>query len=190
MNATAPTDTREALMTTARTMVQRDGYNALSFRDLAAEIGVKSSSVHYHFPTKGDLAEALLGRYCDDMATFLESLDGKTFEQALDAYTGVFRSGLDGTNRMCIGGMLSAEVNALPPPVRVQIERFGEINTEWLRKIVSAKHKRISADKAAARATAIYAAIEGAQLIARGRGGDPAVFDGIIDAYKASGLLD
>ena len=46
-------------MTAARAMVQARGYNSLSFRELAKEIGIKSASVHYYFPTKGDLGAAL-----------------------------------------------------------------------------------------------------------------------------------
>jgi len=184
-------DMREAIMAAARTTVQRDGYNALSFRDLASEVGIKSASVHYHFPTKPDLAEALANRYCEDMTTFLEevSQNAKTTEAALETYVALFRSGLDGTNRMCVIGMMSAEVNALPPSVTVQLERFAQINTDWLQNVLAIKNPRMAKDKLEARALAIYASIEGAQLIARGRGGDPLLFDEIVAAYKVSGLL-
>ncbi len=60
------TDTRETIMRAARAAVQAHGYNALSFRELAKEVGIKSASVHYHFPTKGDLAAALARRYADE----------------------------------------------------------------------------------------------------------------------------
>ena len=33
-----------------------------SFRDLAAEIGIKSASVHHHFPTKAGMAAAVARR--------------------------------------------------------------------------------------------------------------------------------
>jgi DNA-directed RNA polymerase specialized sigma24 family protein len=39
----------ESIMDAARAMVQARGYNGLSFRELAKEVGVKSASVHYHF---------------------------------------------------------------------------------------------------------------------------------------------
>ncbi|MGO4470103.1 TetR/AcrR family transcriptional regulator, partial [Pseudoduganella sp. RAF53_2] len=41
---------------------------------------------------------------------------------------------------------------------------------------------------AQSRAMAIFAAIEGAQLVARGRG-DPAVFDAILASYRQAGLF-
>ena len=36
-----------------------------SFRELAADVGVKSSSVHYHFPTKEALAAAVIRRWAE-----------------------------------------------------------------------------------------------------------------------------
>jgi len=38
------TDTREAIMAAARATVQAHGYNGLSFRELAKQVGVKSAS--------------------------------------------------------------------------------------------------------------------------------------------------
>ena len=67
-------DMREALLASARTTVQAHGYNALSFRELAKEVGIKSASVHYHFPTKGDLGAALARRYTQDGAAYLAEI--------------------------------------------------------------------------------------------------------------------
>ena len=52
------TDTKQTILEAARRVVQSRGYNALSFRELAKEVGIKSASIHYHFPTKGDLGAA------------------------------------------------------------------------------------------------------------------------------------
>jgi TetR/AcrR family transcriptional regulator, transcriptional repressor for nem operon len=36
-----------------------------SFREIAADVGIKSSSVHYHFLTKGDLAATAVRRWAE-----------------------------------------------------------------------------------------------------------------------------
>lgn len=43
---------KEKILAAAEKRVRHVGYNAVSFRDLAADVGVKSSSVHYHFLKK------------------------------------------------------------------------------------------------------------------------------------------
>jgi len=54
------TDKRTEIETAATEAVQRSGLNNVSFRTLADSVGVKSSSVHYYFAEKSDLANAII----------------------------------------------------------------------------------------------------------------------------------
>jgi TetR/AcrR family transcriptional regulator, transcriptional repressor for nem operon len=183
-------DMREALMSEARAAVQAHGYNALSFRELAKAVGIKSASVHYHFPTKGDLGAALAHRYTEDGAAALEALLARSRDPrwCMDRYVEIFRAALANDNRMCLCGIMGAEYDDLSPAVRTEIDAFAQVNIAWLERVLAlAKPKR---GKAALReqAVAIYAAIEGAQLIARSRG-DITAYDQAVRAYRATGLL-
>ena len=175
------TETRETIMTVAKAMVQARGYNALSFREIAKDIGIKSASIHYHFPTKGDLGAALAKRYTDDAVGYFEQLlaEPLDLEARFQRYIAVFRAALLNDNRMCLYGIMAAEYGDLPPEVRAAVDGFSAANVRWLAPVLGADE---------ARALAVFAAIEGAQLVARGRG-DIAVFDRTIDAYRAAGLM-
>jgi TetR/AcrR family transcriptional repressor of nem operon len=177
-------------MVAAKAAVQSHGYNALSFRDLANVVGIKSSSVHYHFPSKGDLAAALAGRYADEAEVFLEGLlvvqqDHQTLMQT---YTSAFRKALADDNKMCLCGIMAAEYDDLPDAVRAEVDRFTTVNTRWLVRILSARHPGLPKAELESRALAIFAAIEGAQLVARGQKNIKS-FDKVIGAYAAAGLL-
>src|SRR5271154_7619977 len=104
-------DTREAIMAVARKTVQAHGYNRLSFRELAKEVGVRSASIHYHFPTKGDLGAALARRYTEDASAALEGLlvESRNPATCLRKYTDLFRLALENNNRMCLCGIMAAE---------------------------------------------------------------------------------
>ncbi len=54
---------KEAILNAAENKARLGGYNNFSFRELANEVGIKSASVHYHFPTKADLGAELVKRY-------------------------------------------------------------------------------------------------------------------------------
>jgi TetR/AcrR family transcriptional regulator, transcriptional repressor for nem operon len=54
---------RDAILSSAEARMGRDGFHGFSFRDLAADVGIKSASVHYHFPTKADLGVRLMRNY-------------------------------------------------------------------------------------------------------------------------------
>jgi TetR/AcrR family transcriptional repressor of nem operon len=183
-------DTRETIMAAAKSAVQSHGYNALSFRELAKEVGIKSASVHYHFPTKGDLAAALAGRYADEAAVFLEGLLDKPqdHENLMRSYTAAFRKALADNNKMCLCGIMAAEYDDLPEAVRGEVDRFTGVNIRWLITVLSARHPHLTKAELESRALAIFAAIEGAQLVARGQNNIRS-FDKVIGAYSAAGLF-
>lgn len=184
-------DTREKIMRVARKTVQAHGYNALSFRDLAAEVGIKSASVHYHFPTKGDLGAELARRYTEDGRAYLAEVIASYKDQrsCIKKYTDIFRAALVDDNRMCLCGIMAAEREHLPPEVLAEVNAFTELNIEWLSNLLALNAAEPKQKKALRRqALGIYAAVEGAQLLARGQN-DVSIYDDVIDSYRAAGLI-
>ena len=57
--------TAKRLMDLAEAHIRDGGYTGFSFRNLAAEVGIKSANVHHHFPTKAKMAAAVARRYGD-----------------------------------------------------------------------------------------------------------------------------
>lgn len=184
------TDTKEEIMRTGRLMAQAGGYQSLSFRDIAEAVGVKSASIHYHFPTKGTLGAALASRYADDMGAFLGGLtaDHVDITTTLRTYTELFRQPLLNSNRMCLCGIMAAEHDQLPAEVRDQVNRFTEVNVTWLAHLLLLEKIEKTKVKAQRRALAIFSSIEGAQLIARGKN-DVTSYDETIDTYRLVGLI-
>ena len=43
----------------AERLVQSRGFNGFSYADVASELGVTKASLHYHYPGKAELGEAL-----------------------------------------------------------------------------------------------------------------------------------
>src|SRR5882757_2363109 len=184
-------DTKDRIMMAARLTVQDRGYGGLSFRELAKEVGIKSASIHHYFPTKGELGGALAARYTSDFAEYLDGLldEGLDLETCIRKYTDVFRNTLLNENRMCLGGIMAAKHKELPIEVRAEVVKFSEMNVRWLIKVLSlGKSARVATKATQRRALAIFAAIEGAQLVARSRG-DVSAYDEIVEAYRAAGLL-
>jgi TetR/AcrR family transcriptional repressor of nem operon len=183
------TDTREMILAEARATVQAQGYNRLSFRDLAGAVRIKSASVHYHFPTKADLGVAMVRDYCararDHLAAVLEETD--RLGERLRRYTGLFRKALERDGRMCLCGILAAEIDTLPEELRVEVRAFTALNVAWLAQVLANGTPGGAADHDR-RARAILAAILGAQLVARG-GSDIALYDEMVETYRSAGLI-
>lgn len=187
--AIATSDTKDRIMTAARLTVQDRGYGGLSFRELAKEVGVKSASIHHYFPTKGELGSALAARYTSDFLQYLDGLLAGGLDQkaCIRKYTDVFAQTVRNDNRMCLGGIMAAEFKEIPEEVRIEVVKFGEANVGWLVKVLSLGQSE-GGDAVKGQALAIFAAVQGAQLIARSRG-DAKVYDAIVETYRESALL-
>lgn len=180
--------TRDRILISARSVAQARGYGGLSFRDLAAEVGIKAASVYHYFPTKAELGAALARRYWEDAAATLESLSaGSDPLQALSRYPGIFREALLTGNRMCMCSFMAAEYDDLPDLVRKEVRTFANVNVAWLATTLE-DASVVAPSESESRGQAIYAAIAGAQLVARCRS-DVSLYDTLIASYRAAGLL-
>jgi TetR/AcrR family transcriptional repressor of nem operon len=184
-------NSREAILAAATRIAQTYGYNGLNFRDLAADVGIKAPSIYHHFQSKADLGAAVARRYWEDAAAGLDAISAEFADdpvRALHEYpTRVFRRSLENGNRLCLCSFMSAEHDDLPAEVQKQVQAFADVNIAWLSKTLLAAGlvKRAESE---ARARSIFAAVSGAQLMARSRA-DISLFDGLIDGYRAAGLL-
>jgi TetR/AcrR family transcriptional regulator, transcriptional repressor for nem operon len=180
---------REAILAAAQRRAQAHGYNGLNFRDLAEEVGIKAASLYYHFPSKADLGAAVARRYWEDTASGLTSMSAEILDpvECLRRYPEVFRKALAAGNRMCLCSFMAAEYDDLPDAVKQEVQAFADVNVAWLCRLLTAAGM-VSAEESAPRARAIFAAVAGAQLIARSRS-DIALYDSLIDGYRAAGLL-
>lgn len=154
----------QKILEAAEKMVREGGYNAFSFRDIAKEVGIKSSSVHYHFPTKEDLGAAVAAYYTD---TFLNALGEpedwiNAGKDPVKAYVKAFKDALTKDKRMCLCGLLGAEMDGLPPAVAAQTRVFFERNVDWLSRAYALQRGRKGAKE---RAVQTLALLEGAMIV-------------------------
>jgi TetR/AcrR family transcriptional regulator, transcriptional repressor for nem operon len=71
--------------------------------------------------------------------------------------------------------------------VKKEVLAFADVNVAWLTRVLAAATE-MNAEESEQRARAIFAAVSGAQLMARSRA-EISVFDALIDSYKLAGLL-
>jgi len=172
--------TASRILDVAEELVQTRGFDGFSYAHVAAELGVTSPSLHYHFGSKAELGEALIERYA---ARFLEALNGIERDGAdslakLGAYARVYGDVLR-RRRMCLCGMLAAGYDTLPEAMRSAVIRFFDENERWLARVLEegARDGSVAfAGDARDVAQSIISGLEGAMLVARPYG-DAARFD-------------
>jgi TetR/AcrR family transcriptional repressor of nem operon len=133
-------ETADRILEVAVEMAQKRGLAGVSFRDLAAAVGVKSASVHYHFPTKDDLAKALVVRYRQGFELVREEIDRKETraEGKLRRLFAVLSEMYAKGDRICLAAVLAGERDAIGQAVVEELVRFFEDNEKWLDGVVRA----------------------------------------------------
>ena len=154
-----------AIMDAAERRIRLGGFNGFSFREVAADVGVKSSSVHYHFPTKEDLAAAVIHRYADEVAELIDAELAKD-PDPIKVWTRAFRGTLHSEERMCPCTVLGAGSLDLPAQVAAEVKRFFQMCLDKLE----------AAGLSAGKASELLATITGAMVVATALG-DVSAYD-------------
>ncbi len=165
MTDDAPNPTRSRILDVAEERARAGGYGGFSFREIAAEIGIKPASVHYHFPAKADLARAVMERYTDTLLGQLaDSGDpGQPADALLAAFVAEMRRRLAEEELLCLGAVFGAQTAALPLDVAAETRDFFARVTRWLMPLFQRRGAR---DPEAA-ALAFLAQIHGAMIQAK-----------------------
>jgi TetR/AcrR family transcriptional regulator, transcriptional repressor for nem operon len=171
MEKTAQADTATRILDVAEGLAQVRGFNGFSYADIAAELNITKAGLHYHFAGKAELGEALIERYAERFSGALEEIDGSGAEAPakLEAYVRIYADVLR-DKRMCLCGMLAAEYETLPEPMREAIVRFFDDNESWLAKVIEQGRQDGSLrgnGSATDEARTIVSGLEGALLVAR-----------------------
>jgi TetR/AcrR family transcriptional regulator, transcriptional repressor for nem operon len=166
-----PASTRSRILDVAEQLVQVRGFNGFSYADVAAELSITKASLHYHFPSKAALGEALIARYAERFAQALAAIDANITRAPakLDAYANLYAEVLR-QERMCLCGMLAAEYQTLPSPIRDAVVAFLNDNEAWLARVLEHGRRDGSlrfSNTAADTARSIIGGLEGAMLVAR-----------------------
>lgn len=153
---------RDSILDAAEVRVRGGGFVAMSFRDLASDVGIKSSSVHYHFATKHELGEALVARYTEQFSARLDEIDTSNLDTALNGFVGLYAKALVLNETICLCAVMGAEAIGLPEHVNQRTKAFFHLNRDWLETLLSSHGVDTPADTA----SLIVAALEGGMIIA------------------------
>ena len=158
---------RDEILDVAEAMIRDGGFNAFSTRDVADAVGIKSASVHYHFPTKADMGVAVIERYTE---RFLKRLgDPGRFKgevrEIVALYVNSFRETLIRDDKLCLCAVLGAEIGGLPLEVSGHTRVFFDRNLNWLKRALTGP--KMNAAEATAFAVHMLAALEGGMILSK-----------------------
>jgi len=164
--------TAEQIVDIAQELVQKGGFQAFSYRDISARLGIRTASIHYYFPTKALLAEAVVNRVLLDFKQALDDIDTAAADpdDKLAKFCEIFLATFGEGDRLCPMCMLATGQETIPAPVRQGVREFWQGAESWLQALIETGQRqgRFRDDIVAAAASrAILASVEGGMVAAR-----------------------
>ena len=184
MNATA-----DRILDAGQELIQTGGFSAMSFQDIASEVGIRKPSIIHHFPTKAELGVAIIRRYRDTFAAQLQQISeepAKSSWDALEFYFSPYLFLASTPDKVCLCGALAGEIPVLPGVMRVEVKQFIEAHQRWLEEILREGVERgelVLIDSPKSLSRVIFNSLQGSLLVRRSTG-DVSQLKEIINAMR------
>ncbi|QGM21123.1 TetR family transcriptional regulator [Spiribacter sp. 2438] len=132
-------ETRRTILRVAARRFQQAGYHGFTFAQIAEELEIRSSAVHYHFPGKPDLVVAIFQRYREHFAWWCEqqASDRLAPLDRLQRFLDLEARNLDG-ERVEPLGLAGVEYASLPASACSEAEALRDDVADWLTGVLAA----------------------------------------------------
>lgn len=147
--ATAASDSRRTILDTAARLFRKEGYAAVSLRDISAACGMKAGSLYYHFASKDEIVSEVLRigveRVFAEVCASIDAL-GKdaapeqVFRTAVRAHLRALLESHDYTSaNIRIFGHVPAQIRAAQLPLR---DEYEAVWADIIARLVPRRKKR------------------------------------------------
>ena len=168
-------ETPNKLLDAAQTLIQERGYNSFSYKDLAEDVGIRTASIHYHFPGKASLGLALMERYVERLHLTLAAIDGssRTNKAKLKSFIKLYTD-TEARGAICLCGSLASDRETLPEDLQAAVRTYIESSEAWIASTVRAGVRDgefAYTGRPADAAASLLSSLQGGLILSRARGG-------------------
>jgi AcrR family transcriptional regulator len=124
-------NTREQIIQLADSLIREKGYNAFSFYDISKFVGIKTASIHYHFPSKSDLGVAVIEQYINNLDRLKKEYENKSPIENLEILFSIY-STIKNENKVCLIASLTPDFITLDEKMQESLKLFSDAMIHWV----------------------------------------------------------
>lgn len=127
-------NSKKTILNLAEALLQDKGFNGFSYAHIASELGVKNAAIHYHFPTKEDLGQAVIQRYRDRFKLWVNNSRVKDLAplEKLDWFFSIYTAMRSDQGKVCLVGSMEVEFNSIPEGLQAEVQAMHKELLAWL----------------------------------------------------------
>ena len=142
-------DTRVDIVVCADDLFYRQGFEATSFADIAAAVGISRGNFYYHFKAKDDLLEAVIARRVANTTAMLQDWEtaGEDPAERIRSFIQILIRNRDKIEQFgCPVGSLSTELAKLKHGAQDEAAQIFTLFRVWLRRQFERLGRAVDAD--------------------------------------------
>jgi TetR/AcrR family transcriptional repressor of nem operon len=128
--------TREKIIELGRNLMQEIGYHSFNYKQIATKINIKNSSIHHYFPSKDDLAVAVIEQDKADFKALTQSIQSQSatekVQALVDNYTQYFKNG----RKLCVISTFGTSFNDVSESIRIASREHGALVGKWFKDVL------------------------------------------------------
>ncbi|MEX2600066.1 MAG: TetR/AcrR family transcriptional regulator [Balneolaceae bacterium] len=127
--------TKESIIELAEKYMRGSGYHTFSFHDISRIVGIKTSSIHYHFPVKADLGEAVIKERLKRLKQLKEETSESDPVKKMALFLSIY-SRMGAESNVCLAGSVATGLPAMEEKIRNRIQELSGFIVEWVTEIL------------------------------------------------------
>lgn len=124
--------TREDILYLADELIRRKGFNAFSYADIAVIMEIRNAAVHYHFPAKSDLGQAVIEKELERLRQYRSRAEGSPGAEQLKWLVSAFYRNSQ-LNYICLMGSLLPDFATFAAGMQEKITEMCSVILEWVK---------------------------------------------------------
>jgi TetR/AcrR family transcriptional repressor of nem operon len=129
--------TRDKIIELGRNLMQVVGYHSFNYKQVATQLNIKNASIHHYFPSKDDLAIAVIEQDKADFKALIQSISSQSptqkVEALVDNYTQYFKNG----RKLCVISTFGTSFNDVSEKIQQASRDHGALVSNWFKGILT-----------------------------------------------------
>lgn len=137
-------DAKKRIIDSGEKLLLKKGFNGFSYADIAAALGIKNASIHYHFPSKCDLGQAIIRRARERFAQWGARRETALVDdwEKLGDFFQIYRHYLTRSDSVCLVGALETDFSTLPKSMQDETRGLVTDLLTWMEQFLDLGRQR------------------------------------------------
>ena len=128
--------TKEKIVELGRDYIQKIGYHSFNYKQIATYLDIKNAAIHHYFPSKDDLAVAVIEKDRQEFITKTQRLTKDSGTEKLEFLINTYLHFYQDDRKLCLIGTFCSIYEDLSPKIQLSVNQYLDLLNSWLSEVL------------------------------------------------------